>query len=140
MNNQTITKVAVVSDTHSHLDPRIADIVRECDIAVHGGDICGENILESMQPKSGKIIVVTDNNDPYCHLTGSELSEVLSFDVAGETITVEHGHTHGAHKPSQMKIRLKSKCLVIQKNRKEASKKDREDQLFAGLILFRNWL
>ena len=77
---------------------------------------------------------------PYCHLTGSELSEVLSFDVAGETITVEHGHTHGAHKPSQMKIRLKSKCLVIQKNRKEASKKDREDQLFAGLILFRNWL
>ena len=105
MKSQTITKVAVVSDTHSHLDPRIADIVRECDIAVHGGDICGVEVLEAMQPKSGKIIAVTGNNDPYCHLTGSELPEVLSFDVAGETITVEHGHTHGAHKPCHDSLR-----------------------------------
>ncbi len=115
MSDQTITKVGVVSDTHSYLDPRIAEIIRECDIAVHGGDICGVDVLESMQPKSGKIIAVTGNNDPYCHLTGSELPEVLSFDVAGETITVEHGHTHGAHKPchdSLRKAHPESKIII----------------------------
>ncbi len=105
MKSQTITKVAVVSDTHSHLDPRIADVVRECDIAVHAGDICGVDILESMQPKSGKVIAVTGNNDPYCHLSDTELPEILSFEVAGETITVEHGHVHGAHKPCHESLR-----------------------------------
>ena len=58
-----------------------------------------------MQPKTGKVIAVTGNNDPYCHLTGTSLPEVLSFDVAGETITVEHGHTHGAHQPCHESLR-----------------------------------
>jgi hypothetical protein len=98
-------KIAVISDTHAHLDSRIADIIRDCDYAVHAGDICGEDILESMQPKTGKVIAVTGNNDPYCHLTGASLPEILSFEVAGETITVEHGHLHGAHQPCHDSLR-----------------------------------
>lgn len=101
----TSTTIAVISDTHSHLDPRIAEIISECDMAVHAGDICGENILESMQPKTGKVIAVTGNNDPYCHLTHTSLPAVLSFEVAGATITVEHGHEHGAHQPCHDSLR-----------------------------------
>ncbi len=101
---QAIT-VAVVSDTHSFLDPRIIDIVSECDIAVHAGDICGADILESMKPKSGKVYAVTGNNDPYCHISNTTLPQVLSFDAPGGKISIEHGHVHGAHQPDHNSLR-----------------------------------
>ena len=97
--------IAVVSDTHSHLDSNIIDIVKGCDIAVHAGDICGLDILDSMQPRSGKLYVVTGNNDPYCHLSDTQLPRVLSFNVFGEKITIEHGHEHGHHKPDHDSLR-----------------------------------
>ena len=99
------TTVAVISDTHSHLDHNIIEIVKNCDIAVHAGDICGADIIDSLQPKSGKVYVVTGNNDPYCHLTNTQLPKVLSFDVYGEKITIEHGHEHGTHKPDHASLR-----------------------------------
>ena len=99
------TTVAVISDTHGYIDPRIVEVVRECDLAVHAGDICGAEILASMKPKTGKVYVVTGNNDPYCHVTGAELPEVLSFEMPGGTITIEHGHKHGAHKPDHDSLR-----------------------------------
>ena len=97
--------VAVVSDTHAYLDPRIIEIISGCDIAVHAGDICGVDILDSMKPKSGKVYAVTGNNDPYCHLTSTELPKVLSFDAPGGIITIEHGHVHGAHQPDHDSLR-----------------------------------
>ncbi len=105
MNQSVTTKVAVISDTHSYLDPRIAEIIRECDMAVHAGDICGVDVLDLMQPRSGKVIAVAGNNDPYCHLTNTALPEVTRFDVEGETIVVEHGHVHGAQQPSHESLR-----------------------------------
>lgn len=97
--------VAVVSDTHAYLDPRIIEIVNGCDIAVHAGDICGANILDSMKPKSGKVYAVSGNNDPYCHLTDTPLPKVLSFDAPGGKITIEHGHIYGAHQPDHDLLR-----------------------------------
>ena len=97
--------IAVISDTHAYLDPRISDIIKTCDIAVHAGDICGADILEKMQPKTGKVIAVTGNNDPYCHPNGSELPEILSIDMPGGKITIEHGHLHGAHNPCHDSLR-----------------------------------
>ena len=100
-----LTTVAVISDTHAHLDSRVLSVVRECDIAVHGGDVCGVDILESLQPKSGKVYVVTGNNDPYCHDSDEALPKILSFEVLGEKITVEHGHEHGMTKPDHDSLR-----------------------------------
>ena len=101
---QAIT-VAVVSDTHAYLDPRIIEVVNECDVAVHAGDICGEKILASMKPKSGEIYAVTGNNDPYCHITKTELPKILSFNPPGGKITIEHGHLHGSHQPDHDLLR-----------------------------------
>ena len=99
------TTVAVISDTHAFLDPRIIEVIRECDIAIHAGDICGADILGLMKPKTGEVIAVTGNNDPYCHITNKKLPEVLSVDLPGGRITVEHGHVHGAHKPCHDSLR-----------------------------------
>ena len=114
MTEKKIT-IAIVSDTHAHLDPHIADIVRECDIAVHAGDICGTDILEKMQPKTGIVHAVTGNNDPYCHTSKKPLPKILSFDIFGEKITIEHGHVHGAHQPchdSLRKTHADSKLII----------------------------
>lgn len=100
-----VTTIALVSDTHSYLDPRIAKIVASSDYAVHAGDICGAEVIDAMQPKSGKVIAVTGNNDPYCHFSDTLLPETLTFEIAGEIIAVEHGHKHGAAQPSHDSLR-----------------------------------
>lgn len=97
--------IAVISDTHAHLDSRIADIIKTCDVAVHAGDICGSDILDKMQPKTGKVYAVTGNNDPYCHSTNTKLPEVISFNAPGGKIFIEHGHTHGFHQPCHDSLR-----------------------------------
>ncbi|HID83261.1 MAG TPA: metallophosphoesterase [Chromatiales bacterium] len=95
--------VAIISDTHAHLDERIAELIRECDFAIHAGDICGETILSEMQPKTGKVLAVSGNNDPYCHKT--DLPEITSIEMPGGKITVEHGHKHGHRSPCHDSLR-----------------------------------
>lgn len=96
--------VAIISDTHAHLDERIADLIRECDFAIHAGDICGETILSEMQPKTGKVLAVAGNNDPYCHKSKS-LPEISTLEVPGGKIAIEHGHKHGHHSPNHDSLR-----------------------------------
>lgn len=96
-------KIAVVSDTHAHLDDRIKALVSECNYAIHAGDICGEDILESMRPIDGKLFAVSGNNDPHCHKT--PLPEMINIDLPGGILTVEHGHKHGHHKPDHDSMR-----------------------------------
>lgn len=58
-----MTRVALVADTHGDLDPRIAALVEDCDIALHGGDIGNAAVLAALQPRSGRVFAVTGNND-----------------------------------------------------------------------------
>lgn len=57
-----IVRVAIVADTHGVLDPRIAEVVRECDCAVHAGDIGGASVLAALRP-AGTVVAVRGNND-----------------------------------------------------------------------------
>ena len=54
--------VGILSDTHGHLDSRIAKVVRDCDYAIHAGDIMGAHVLNQLQPKKS-VIAVAGNND-----------------------------------------------------------------------------
>lgn len=98
--------VAIISDTHGHLDPRIIDIIRECDYAIHAGDICGEEVLASMQPKSAIVIAVAGNNEPRCMVDFS-LPSVSELALPGGKICIEHGHEHGHHTPCHDSLRQK---------------------------------
>lgn len=95
--------VAIVSDTHAVLDKRIAALIKDCDYAIHAGDICGEHVLADMQPKSGKVIAVLGNND--LHIHGDSLPAKAEMDLPGGRLTVEHGHEHGMHKPDHDSLR-----------------------------------
>lgn len=58
-----VAKVAIVSDTHGFLDPRVAELVAASHIAVHAGDIGCAAVLEALQPRTGLVIAVRGNND-----------------------------------------------------------------------------
>lgn len=94
--------IAILSDTHAHIDRRVLEIINQCDIAIHAGDICGEHVLEALTPKTGTVYAVAGNNDDYLH---PNVSKDLSIDMPGGTIAVEHGHLHGMHAPCHQSMR-----------------------------------
>lgn len=94
-------RIAIVSDTHGYLDPRIARIVAACDVAVHAGDIGGAAVLRALRPRGGRVVAVRGNNDePWCWPPGdlealSALPRVASLELPGGCLVVLHGHRGG---------------------------------------------
>ncbi len=103
--------VAILSDTHHYLDPRIAELVTSCDIAIHAGDICGAKVLQALHPKSGKWVAVRGNNDALQLWAKEEsaiianIPEVAHVDLPGGILAVEHGHKHGTQQPCHASLR-----------------------------------
>lgn len=105
-----LARVAIISDTHTHLDSRIADLIRDCDYAVHAGDIGCNEILEQMQPRLGRIAVV-GNNDFVGAWPGAQshivekLPSIAELHLPGGILAIEHGHRHGRHQPDHGALR-----------------------------------
>jgi putative phosphoesterase len=95
-------RIAVLSDTHGFLDPRIVRVVRSCDAAIHAGDIGGASILRALSPRRNKIIAVRGNNDTARKWSAAEhsilddLPETAEFDLPGGKIVVYHGDRCGS--------------------------------------------
>ena len=105
------TTVAIISDTHSVLDPRIAEVICHADIAVHAGDIGCASVLSSMHPKTGRVIAVAGNNDhaiswPVEHSKVFEsIPEIAKLELPGGCLAIEHGHRHGFKTPDHQSLR-----------------------------------
>lgn len=90
--------VAVVSDTHGFLDPRIAEIVEKCDFAVHAGDIGGVAVLDALRPRSGRVVTVRGNNDVPEQWAMTEHDRLIALpwedtlELPGGGLAVVHGH------------------------------------------------
>jgi len=91
-------RVAILADTHGQLDPRIDVLVRDCDIAVHAGDIGNADILARLRPRSGHVYAVRGNNDiPRKWPDGERLLlEQLPLhsvvELPGGSLVIVHGH------------------------------------------------
>ncbi|MEA3410257.1 MAG: metallophosphoesterase family protein [Pseudomonadota bacterium] len=104
--------MGIVSDTHAFLDPRIAALIRSCDLAVHAGDVCSPAVLHALCPKTRKVIAVAGNNDTverlptrHAHLA-HRLPREVRVELPGGTLAVEHGDIHGFNRPSHASLRL----------------------------------
>lgn len=104
-------KLAIVSDTHEQLAPEVVEAIKDCDVALHAGDIGNSEVLKAMQPKTGHVIAVAGNNDkPYLwdfkdwNLV-SNLPQQLHLHMPGGMIAIEHGHEHDMYKPSHDDLR-----------------------------------
>lgn len=104
-------RVAIISDTHAELHEEIASLIRDCDIAIHAGDICDGDILDAMQPKSGQVIAVRGNNDheriwpTHQAERVKQLPRVASLSLPGGVVKIEHGHVHDMNKPDHDDLR-----------------------------------
>lgn len=91
-------RVAVVSDTHGLIDPRISKLVSKCSMVIHAGDIGSATVLNELAPKKGIVIAVKGNNDTETIWDKAEsyllefLPLVQQVRLPGGTISVEHGH------------------------------------------------
>jgi putative phosphoesterase len=96
------SRVAILSDTHGRLDPRIAAVVASCDCAVHAGDIGAADVLYTLRQLVNTVAAVLGNNDVADKLGADEwavLREVpleARLELSGGLLVVVHGHKAGA--------------------------------------------
>lgn len=89
--------IALVADTHGHLDPRIAEIACGCDLIVHAGDIGGDSILQALRAGGSEVVAIAGNNDTLRHWPAGERGELAglpartTIDLPGGTLVVVHG-------------------------------------------------
>ncbi len=101
MTNEVIgKKIGVLSDSHGSINPQIIDLMNECDIVIHAGDIIDDFNLEKIKPKE-KLIAVRGNND--AHL--KQFTDCEYLEIYNKKIVIEHGHRHGWEKPSHESLR-----------------------------------
>jgi putative phosphoesterase len=90
-------RVAIVSDTHGLLDPRIAALVEACDAAIHAGDVGDAAVLAALRPRQGQVVAVRGNNDipgkwPRNQAeTLARLPREATLELPGGTLVVVHG-------------------------------------------------
>ncbi|MFT5260327.1 MAG: putative phosphoesterase [Saprospiraceae bacterium] len=90
--------IGVVSDTHGVISEDVVNHIKQCDIALHAGDIMGLAPLNKLQPKLGKVISVKGNNDilgiwpPESASTLEAIPDQASLKFNGGTVVIEHGH------------------------------------------------
>ena len=99
MSKDTTARVAILSDTHGFLDPRIGERVAECDYAVHAGDVGGADVLCALQPRQ-QVVAVRGNNDTSSRWGESEsrflenLPSEARLELPGGVMVVVHGDDH----------------------------------------------
>lgn len=93
-------RVALLSDTHGELDPRVADAVAACDYALHAGDVGAAAVLRALRPRR-RVIAVRGNNDTPAHWPADDalllaaLPEEAILTLPGGQVAVIHGHQAG---------------------------------------------
>lgn len=103
-------RLAIVSDTHGQLDGRIGEVVADCDLAVHAGDIGGNGVLTALHPRLG-VFAVRGNNDVPEKWPDSEraLLDGIPLEVMvalpGGNLVVVHGDQAGPAKTRHARLR-----------------------------------
>lgn len=79
-------KIGVLSDTHGKLREEVLQILRECDVILHAGDINTPQVLESLR-EIAPLYVVRGNADKEW---AEELPQTLSAEICGLRVFMVH--------------------------------------------------
>ncbi|MEK7322419.1 MAG: metallophosphoesterase family protein [Pseudomonadota bacterium] len=113
-------RIALLSDTHGDLDPRVAAVVAGCDYALHAGDVGAAAVLHALQPRR-RVIAVRGNNDTPANWPADEalllaaLPEEAVLELPGGRVAVIHGHQAGepARRHDYLRARFPEARLVL---------------------------
>ena len=90
-------RVLLLADTHGRLDARIAALARECDIAVHAGDVGSRAVIDALRAGGVQVIAVRGNNDVPSKWPHGErdaagaLGDIARVDLPGGVLVATHG-------------------------------------------------
>jgi putative phosphoesterase len=90
-------RVLIVSDTHGHIDERIAALARDCDVIVHAGDVGNAAVLDALRESGSKVVAIRGNNDVASKWPRGErreldaLEDEARIDLPGGTLIAVHG-------------------------------------------------
>jgi len=92
-------KLAVISDTHDHLENTVQAIERineqGAEKLIHCGDLCSPFVIDRLSKFNGEVHVVFGNNDGDRFTITRVASKFDNLKIHGETgISVFFGHTH----------------------------------------------
>lgn len=73
-------RIGLISDTHDLLRPEALAFLRGCDHIIHGGDICGQRILDELAGIAS-LTVVRGNNDR--GVWAQDIPAAASFEIDG---------------------------------------------------------
>lgn len=79
-------RVGILSDTHGLLRPQVKDVLKTCDVILHGGDINRETIIKELEAFA-PLYVVRGNNDTEW---AEGMPEELSFSLEGVSFYMVH--------------------------------------------------
>ena len=87
-------RIAVISDTHDFLDPRIPKLFAGADYIVHGGDIGAPSLVLELEQIAPVTAVGGNTDDP-----GYHYPTLQAIELAGRKILVQH--IVNPHAPSE---------------------------------------
>lgn len=79
-------RIGVLSDTHGKLREEVAEILRECDVILHAGDINTPKVMESLKAIA-PLYIVRGNADKEW---AEEIPETLSEEICGLQVFMVH--------------------------------------------------
>ena len=94
-------RVAIVSDTHGKLDPRVAAAVARHDCVIHAGDIGCAAVLNELSTRLDVRVAVRGNNDSPTKWPAADrnilarLADTARLRLPGGEVMVIHGHQAG---------------------------------------------
>ena len=95
-------RVLLLADTHGVLDERIAALARDCDLAVHAGDVGAATVLGQLRAAGARVVAVRGNNDVAAKWPAGEQAELAALaaealvELPGGTLAVLHGDRYAA--------------------------------------------
>jgi putative phosphoesterase len=104
-------RVLLLADTHGVLDERIAALARECDVAVHAGDVGNAAVLDALRVGGAHVVAVRGNNDMPSKWPRNDwrvlegINEVERVALPGGVLIVTHGDRYA---PATRHARLRA--------------------------------
>lgn len=90
MENKPCHRIAILADTHNLLRPEIVEILKTCEVILHGGDISSRRILDELE-QIASVYVVRGNNDKEW---AEGMAEELDITLFGLRIYMIHNRKH----------------------------------------------
>jgi len=98
-------EIGVLSDTHGIVSDSVRQSLAGCQLILHAGDICGQNVLDELAQITPRVVAVAGNNDRQYAYRSISLPDVVHMKLRCGTISLLHGHQFGITQPNHDDMR-----------------------------------